>query len=93
MLSFKTESEISQIKHFILIYYKPLLSTLEIEQLTASSKEYIPVHQDLQKTSAENCSRLAEPKDPECSKKKKKLQQNILDSGGTVQMWPRRTYA
>ena len=47
MLMFKTNDDISQIKRFILVYYEPLLSKLDIEQLNEALKNYqaSPQHQ------------------------------------------------
>ena len=39
LLHFKTEDEISQIKNFLLVYYRPILSKIDIDQLTVEADE------------------------------------------------------
>ena len=40
MLNFKTDDEIRQIKRYVIVYYLPLLSKLEIEQLKRDVPEF-----------------------------------------------------
>ena len=37
LLHFKTDDEISQIKNFLLVYYRPILSKIDINQLTVEA--------------------------------------------------------
>ena len=43
MLNFKTDDEIRQIKRYVIVYYLPLLSKLEIEQLKRDVPEFQPM--------------------------------------------------
>ena len=40
MMCFKTEDEMTQIKRFMAVYYQPLLTQLEIEQLKLDMPEF-----------------------------------------------------
>ena len=39
LLHFKTDDEISQIKNFLLVYYRPILSKIDINQLTVEADQ------------------------------------------------------
>ena len=48
MLCFKTDEEMTQIKRFVAVYYKPLLTQLEIEQLKLDVPEFKPMETRLE---------------------------------------------
>ena len=39
LLHYKTKDEVSQIKNFLLIYYRPILSKIDIEQLKVEADD------------------------------------------------------
>ena len=56
MLTFKTEDEILQIKQFVLVYYQPILSKLDMMMLGKTFSKVAPVREITLKKQSRNLS-------------------------------------